>query len=153
MNNTQNSEANLDNQKTNKKVGETILLVYDKECPACDNYCRLVNIRESVGELVLVNARSEHPVMQEITDLGWDIDDGMVLKVGQTLFYGADAIHALSLIGSDKGAFNRLNHYIFKSRRLSSILYPVLKSMRAVMLKILRVSKINNLKLGNNEKF
>jgi predicted DCC family thiol-disulfide oxidoreductase YuxK len=31
-----------------------ILLVYDKECPLCDAYCR---IRESIGTLRLVNAR------------------------------------------------------------------------------------------------
>ena len=28
-----------------------ILLVYDKECPVCDNYCRLVRIKEAVGDL------------------------------------------------------------------------------------------------------
>jgi hypothetical protein len=31
-----------------------ILLVYDKECPLCDAYRRMVRIRESVGTLRLV---------------------------------------------------------------------------------------------------
>ena len=36
---------------------EEILLVYDKQCPLCDNYCRMVRLRESVGELRLIDAR------------------------------------------------------------------------------------------------
>ena len=42
--------------------------------------------------------------MDEITAAGLDIDQGMVLKVGGTLHYGADAIHALSLLGTVRRA-------------------------------------------------
>ena len=30
-----------------------ILLVYDKECPACNNYCQMIRIKESLGELLI----------------------------------------------------------------------------------------------------
>ena len=43
-----------------------ILLVYDKECPACGYYCNIVNIRDSVGELVLVDARESSDILPEI---------------------------------------------------------------------------------------
>jgi predicted DCC family thiol-disulfide oxidoreductase YuxK len=33
---------------------EEILLVYDKECPVCDTYCRSVHIRKDAGELKIV---------------------------------------------------------------------------------------------------
>ena len=33
-----------------------IELLYDKQCPACDLYCRLVDVRESEGRLVRVDA-------------------------------------------------------------------------------------------------
>src|SRR5258708_22757315 len=72
-----------------------ILLVYDKECPLCDAYCRMVRVRESVGTLRLVNARDASTIMNEITSQGLDIDQGMVLKVEDALYYGADAIHVL----------------------------------------------------------
>ena len=61
---------------------EEILLVYDRECPACNAYCQVVNIRESVGELRIVDARENSEVMQEITSEGLDIDQGMILKMG-----------------------------------------------------------------------
>lgn len=133
--------------------GEKILLVYDKECPACDNYCQVVKIRESVGELVIVNARDDHEVIGEITDLGLDIDQGMVLKMGGKIYYGPDAIHALALISSRSGIFNRFNYWLFKSQILSELLYPVLKFCRNMLLKILRVKKINNLGNDQNEHF
>lgn len=58
-----------------------ILLVYDKECPVCDAYCRMVRTRESVGTLRPVNARDAGAIMDEITAKGLDIDEGMVLKL------------------------------------------------------------------------
>ncbi len=130
-----------------------ILLVYDRECPVCDAYCRMVRIRESVGALRLVNARDASGIMSEITAKGLDIDEGMVLKFGNTLYYGADAIHVLSLMSSRSGAFNRLTYWIFRSKRLSTILYPLFRFFRNLLLKLLRKARINNLGLPRRERF
>lgn len=130
-----------------------IVLVYDTQCPACQMYCRMVRIRESFGELELLDARQGGVLVAEITDRGWDIDQGMVLKLDQELYYGVDAIHALSLISSRSGLFNRFNYWIFKSPLRAKLFYPVLKSCRNVLLKILGRSKINNLDLPQNDHF
>jgi predicted DCC family thiol-disulfide oxidoreductase YuxK len=132
---------------------EEILLVYDKQCPLCDNYCLMVRLRESVGDLRLVDAREPSPVMAEITARGWDIDQGMVLKTGDQLYYGSDAIHALALISSRSSIFNRFNYWLFKSRALSRIFYPVLRFFRNLLLKLLGKTKINNLGLQGNDRF
>jgi len=130
-----------------------ILLVYDKQCPACDCYCQMLRIRQSVGELVLVDAREPSGIMGEITAAGLDIDQGMVLKLGDALYYGADAIHLLSLIGSRSGLFNRVNFWLFRSKTIAGYLYPVLRLLRNLLLKILRKSKINNLSIDGNSRF
>lgn len=130
-----------------------VIVVYDKECPACNYYCNLVRIREAVGELVLVDARDAGPIMDEITARGLDIDQGMVVKVGTELYYGADAIHALALMGTNQGFFNRLAYWSFRSRTLSKLLYPVLKACRNLLLKGLGKSKINNLRVKGNDLF
>jgi len=132
---------------------DDILLVYDGECPACNAYCQIVNIRESVGVLRIVNARNNSDVLREITAQGLDIDQGMVLKMGQQLYYGVDAIHMLALIGSRSGIFNRLNYWILRSKTLSAILYPVLRFLRNLLLKSLGKSKINNLEIQANDRF
>jgi len=132
---------------------EEILLVYDRECPACNAYCQVVEIRKSVGELRIVDARENSDVLNEITSEGLDIDQGMVLKMGDQLYYGSDAINALALIGSRSGIFNRLNYWMFKSKTISKVLYPVMRSCRNMLLKILGKSKINNLGIDNNQNF
>jgi predicted DCC family thiol-disulfide oxidoreductase YuxK len=132
---------------------EPILLVYDKQCPACDFYCNLARIRADVGELVLVDARAGGPVMDQITDAGLDIDQGMVLKVGPRLYYGSDAIHALSLMSTRTGIFNRIAYWVFRSQRGSRVLYPMLRTLRNLLLKLLGKTKINNLGLSGNDRF
>jgi predicted DCC family thiol-disulfide oxidoreductase YuxK len=130
-----------------------ILLVYDKECPACNSYCRMLRIRESVGHIELVDAREPSEIVDEITASGYDIDQGMVLKMGDALYYGSDAIHMLSLIGSPSGIFNRINYWAFRSKAVSKVVYPVLRFIRNLLLKILGRTRINNLHLDGNEKF
>jgi predicted DCC family thiol-disulfide oxidoreductase YuxK len=130
-----------------------VVVVYDTQCPACDYYCKLVRVRESVGRLVLVDARLGGPFVEEITAAGLDVDQGMVVKVGTNLYYGSDAIHALALMGTNRGFFNRITNGAFRSRWLSGILYPVLRACRNLLLKLLGKSKINNLGLRGNERF
>ena len=130
-----------------------ILIVYDKRCPACDLYCNLLRIRESVGHLTLVDARDGGPLMDQITAAGLDIDQGMVVKVGENLYYGPDAIHVLALMGTNKGLFNRLAYLCFRLHGASRVLYPVLKACRNLLLKLLRRTKINNLGVSGQERF
>jgi predicted DCC family thiol-disulfide oxidoreductase YuxK len=130
-----------------------MLLVYDRACPVCEAYCRMVRIRDAAGSLRLVNARDAVPVMDEITASGLDIDQGMVLKVGSVLYYGADAMHALALISSRSGVFNRLNYWVFCSETRSRLLYPVFRALRNLLLKALGRRRINNLGLPGNPRF
>ena len=130
-----------------------ILLVYDRECPACNTYCQIIKIRETIGDLKIIDARKKSEILNEITRAGLDIDQGMVLKMENQLYYGSDAIHALALISSRSGLFNRFNYWIFKSESVSSWLYPVFRFFRNLLLKILGKTKINNLGKPDNEKF
>jgi hypothetical protein len=59
-----------------------------------------VRIPRSVGTLRLVNAREPCVVIDEITQAGLDIDQGMVVKMGGRLYYGTEAIHILALTNS-----------------------------------------------------
>jgi predicted DCC family thiol-disulfide oxidoreductase YuxK len=130
-----------------------VVVVYDKQCPACDYYCNMVRIKESVGRLVLIDARDGGPIVDEITAKGLDIDQGMVVKVGGEMYYGSDAIHVLALMGTNKGFFNRLCYWSFRSKAVSSVLYPILRAGRNLLLKLLGRTKINNLDVAGNDRF
>ncbi len=130
-----------------------ILLVYDKQCPLCDYYCQLVRIRESVGKLVLVDAREGTAILREITLAGLDIDQGMVLKLQDRVYYGSEAMHVLSLLSTRSGFFNRINFWVFRSRWLSQVSYPVFRFFRNLFLKARGATKINNLNSPANDRF
>ncbi|MEO1203123.1 MAG: DCC1-like thiol-disulfide oxidoreductase family protein [Pseudomonadota bacterium] len=132
---------------------ETTKLVYDRECPACDFYCRRVELREDAGDLEIVDAREHSDVLDEITARGLDIDEGMVLKVGDELHYGSDAIHVLARLSNRSGVFNRFNYWLFRSRAVSNVLYPLLRFLRGLMLKALGRTRINNLDMPGNDRF
>ena len=132
---------------------DVIQLVYDKQCPACDFYCERIDVDEAAGTLVRVDARDASDVMAEITTLGLDIDEGMVLKVGDELLYGSEAINALALLSSRNGVFNNLAFWAFRWQWMARLSYPVLKACRNLLLKVLGRSRINNLRIAGNDRF
>ena len=132
---------------------DRIEVVYDRECPICEFYCQRIDVRESVGELVRVDARDDSEIMTEITALGLDIDEGMVVRVGDEFHYGADAIHELAKLGSKKGFVNNAARLGFGSRRIARLLYPLFKFLRNLLLKMLGKTRINNLQQAGKDHF
>ena len=126
-------------------------VVYDKECPVCDLYCRAVDVAE--GELLRIDAREPGEAMDEITALGLDIDEGMVVRVDGEIYYGPEAIHELALRSNNKGILNRFASFVFRSRAMAKFFYPILKAMRNLLLKILRKTRINNLEQPGRDRF
>ena len=57
-------------------------IVYDGDCPFCSRYVQMVRLREAVGPVRLVNAREGGPLVEEARRAGFDLDAGMVLKMG-----------------------------------------------------------------------
>ncbi len=130
-----------------------IVLLYDHQCPVCDAYCRNVKVRPAEGALRILDARSPSEIRDEVTRRGLDIDQGMVLQTESGLYYGAEAIHQLALLGTRSDPFNLLNFLAFRSKWAAARLYPILRFFRNTLLKLLGRTKINNLSLPHNEKF
>lgn len=125
---------------------DEVWLVYDGECPVCTTYCKYIRVRQAVGQLHLVDARQPSELMDEITAAGLDIDQGMVVKFKNAIYYGSDAIHMITLLSSPSGVFNRLNYYVFSTRLGARVVYPIGKAFRTLLLKMLGIKYIENLK-------
>ena len=134
-------------------MNKKIQIVYDKQCPACSKYCELVQSYAYAESVSLIDARAKSDLMAEITRRGLDIDEGMVVAVGDELHYGAQGIHALATLDNRRGLFNRANRILFGNRHLVHVLYPLMRSVRNFFLKLLGIARINNLKLRGREKF
>jgi predicted DCC family thiol-disulfide oxidoreductase YuxK len=112
-------------------------LLYDGDCPFCSAYVSYVRLREAAGPVPLLNARSYPERVEEAKKQGLDLDAGMVLKLDGRYYHGADCVHALALLTTPSGFFNRINRVIFRSRTLSRVLYPIMRSGRNLTLKVL----------------
>ena len=112
-------------------------LLYDGECPFCSRYVRHVRLREAIGPITLANAREHAALVEEVRRLGFDVDTGMVLKLDGNYYHGADCIHALALLTTPSGWFNRLNSLVFKSSTAAKVLYPMLRTGRNLTLRLL----------------
>lgn len=112
-------------------------LLYDGECPFCSSYVSYVRLRETVGPVTLADAREHPQLVAEARSLGYDIDEGMVLKLDGHYYFGGDCIHALSLLTTSSGLFNRLNRSLFKSRTVARLAYPLLRTGRNLALVVL----------------
>jgi predicted DCC family thiol-disulfide oxidoreductase YuxK len=122
---------------------EPAIIVYDGECPFCTRYVTMLRLKAAVGEVRLVDARSDDPAVDRIRDAGLDLDEGMALIQGDEIFHGDDCIHRLALMSTPSTLFNKLNGAIFKSPTASRLLYPLLRCGRNMALMMLGRRKIS----------
>ena len=122
-----------------------IQIVYDGDCPFCSNYVRFTRLRRAAGRGELIDARSDHPIIGEITRAGLDLDEGMVMKQDGRFYHGDDVVHRLALMTTGSGPFNAAISRVFASPARSRALYPLLRAGRNAALVLLGRGKIGNL--------
>lgn len=128
-----------------QNLEKTVWLVYDGECPICKPAANAFQIKQAVGKLEIIDKRtSNHPLLQELKDKGINLEKGMVLKMDGNIYQGADALHITALIGTRSGFFNRASALLFRSRRVTYLIYPYLRMVRKIALVIKRVPKIES---------
>ena len=118
------------------------ILVYDGACPLCRAYCNAVRIDAHGGELLLVDAREAGDLIDALAAAGMDIDDGFILKSGDTYRHGAEVLHALALLSNRSGLFNRITHFLFKSLARCQFVYPAFQGYRTLLLALLGIPAI-----------
>lgn len=110
------------------------LIIFDGDCIFCRNYARLLRLREVVGTVELLDARSSDQRILEYQRQGYDLDQGMLFVWKGTIYHGSEALCLLAGMSSSVGWFNKLNAALFSNKYASTILYPLLKLGRRVAL-------------------
>ena len=116
---------------------KTTSLIYDGDCPICSSYVQLLRLRESVGPVELINARTLDAASLSCETAGIDVDKGMIFRVGGVRYWGADAMNLLALMSTRSDLFNRVNCWVFGSRLGAIVVYPVLRTARRALLMLM----------------
>jgi len=116
----------------------SLWLVYDGDCPFCTAGAKMYRLRQSVGELHIVNGReiAGSELMAQIAAHGFDLNTGIVARFEDRLYHGKDALHLLAMLGSDKGWVNQLNVALFRNKATVSAAYPGMVAMRNLILRL-----------------
>jgi predicted DCC family thiol-disulfide oxidoreductase YuxK len=110
------------------------LIIYDGDCVFCNNYARLLKLKQSVGEVELLDARSGDPRVNEYWNTGYDLNEGMLFVHGGRVYHGAQAINVLASLSGDSTVFNRINAAILSNQHTARLAYPILKLGRRIVL-------------------
>ncbi len=121
----------------NTKAKNEIAIIYDGQCPVCSYYVKGVRLAKAGGNLRLQDARERTPEILALKAAGYDLNQGMVVKVDGEIYFGADGMQVLSLMSSPVSLLNRGLFLVFRSPALGRSVYPVLRSLRLLLLKLL----------------
>jgi predicted DCC family thiol-disulfide oxidoreductase YuxK len=119
-----------------------LVVIYDGQCPFCSAYVKLARLKEAVGRIALLDARSHGIASTLRQEHGLDLNEGMLALYGGQAYYGHEAMTLLSSLSSRSGLLNRAVASVFRSKLLARTLYPLLKLGRAAALFTLGRGKI-----------
>lgn len=131
---------------------ETVWIVYDGACPFCSAYVRMVRLKRAVGDVQLIDARDGGPVVEDVLERGFDLDEGMAMKMGDRYYHGGEVMHMIAMMSSEVGPLNKLHAWVFRSPVRAKILYPPLRTGRNLVLKLLGHSPLADAGLGARPK-
>lgn len=106
-------------------------LLYDGECPICAGFVTFAQFRRRHPDLKLIDARHEPDLVAELRRDGYEINDGMVLVVDGTLYYGAAASAKLASYRSDLPPAKRA-----AMAAIGASPYPLLRGLRNALLRL-----------------
>jgi len=115
---------------------DSIIIIYDGDCPFCKTYIGLTRLRQ-VANTYLLDAREEPSLCQELLDKDVNLDEGMVIIINNEIHHGGEAMNMIALLTSKNTLFNKLCYFVFSKPIISKYAYPVLRGFRNITLRLL----------------
>jgi predicted DCC family thiol-disulfide oxidoreductase YuxK len=118
-------------------------IVYDSLCPACAAYFRLQRLRANGIEPIMIDARALGNGLDAYSARGINLDRDLVVRYLGCEYVGGDAMFVLARLGSRGILAMALNAILFGNRRISRLVYPVLRAARLLLLRVLGRPRIH----------
>ena len=122
---------------------DTLYLIYDEECVLCRYSANAMRLRKSVTSFELINARDDHHLITIAKKRNLNLNEGIIVFYQNQIWTGSDALHHLALLMTPFNSFNRISSFLFKRKWVSRLSYPLLKSLRQLLLWIRNKKRIH----------
>ena len=105
--------------------------IYDGECPFCNHFAELLEIKSKVNNIKILDGRKNSTLIKSLLEKGFDIDKGAILLKDEDIFHGAEAINTIcKQIKNPSSSLLFLLSRLFKSTKRTNVLFPFLVRAR-----------------------
>ena len=116
---------------------QKILFIYDGECPFCNHFAQLLQLKSSLPSLQLIDGRKNLQQLKELYKKGYDLNNGAILINNGEIKYGAEAVSWIcSKLKEPNDSLLEILRIIFTSNKRSKILFPILLWSRRFLLSV-----------------
>jgi predicted DCC family thiol-disulfide oxidoreductase YuxK len=114
-----------------------IEVTYDGACPVCRSVVQRLKARHGEPRISLIDARAAPDRVAMLAARGLHLDEGIVVKAGESYFSGAEATRYLARLHAPAGWVEKLLARGFASPRRAALLYPLFRTLRRLLLFLL----------------
>ncbi|WP_269610425.1 DCC1-like thiol-disulfide oxidoreductase family protein [Prochlorococcus marinus] len=108
-------------------MSDKILFIYDGECPFCNHFAQLLELKSALPEFEILDGRKNLALLSELFNQGYDLNKGAILISNENIRHGADAINWIcSQIKEPSDSLIEVLRIIFTSNKRTNFLFPFL---------------------------
>ena len=116
-------------------MSSEIIFIYDGECPFCNHFAQLIELKASLPNLKILDGRKNLAKLTRLFKEGYDLNSGAILIRDSEILHGSNAINFIcSQIKEPNDALLELLRVIFSSKKRSKLLFPYLLMARRLLL-------------------
>ena len=108
-------------------MSEKTLFIYDGECPFCNHFAQLLELKSNLQEVEILDGRKNLPLLSQLYNQGYDLNNGAILINNKNIMHGAEAINWIcSQIKEPSDSLLEILRIIFTSNKRTNLLFPFL---------------------------
>jgi len=118
-------------------MSDKTLFIYDGECPFCNHFAQLLELKSSIPSLQIIDGRKNLEKLTQLYKQGYDLNNGAILIKEGKIKHGAEAINWIcSELKEPHDSLLEFLRIIFLSNKRSRKIFPVLLWCRRITLTI-----------------
>ena len=116
-------------------MSDKTLFIYDGECPFCNHFALLLELKSSIPSLKIIDGRKNLEKLTQLYKQGYDLNKGAILIHNGKIMHGADAINWIcSELKEPNDSLLKIIRIIFSSNKRSKKVFPLLLWGRRISL-------------------